>query len=71
MVIYTNALFHEKFPTKIEIFLDAAKKQQNGSPLPSPEERHSIYDNVPLIICNKSYHDYQPDLMDSGMLILI
>ncbi|XP_076055678.1 rhoGTPase activating protein isoform X2 [Oratosquilla oratoria] len=42
------------------------KGQENVSPLPSPEdERRSIYDNVPLIICNKSYHDYQPDINDS------
>ncbi|KAK8742350.1 hypothetical protein OTU49_001821 [Cherax quadricarinatus] len=42
------------------------KNTENLSPLPSPEEeRHSVYDNVPLIICNKSYHDYQPEVMDS------
>ncbi|XP_071534393.1 uncharacterized protein [Panulirus ornatus] len=42
------------------------KSSENISPLPSPdEERHSVYDNVPLIICNKSYHDYQPEVMDS------
>ncbi|KAG7168199.1 putative rho GTPase-activating protein 7-like 1, partial [Homarus americanus] len=42
------------------------KNAENVSPLPSPdEERHSVYDNVPLIICNKSYHDYQPEVMDS------
>lgn len=44
------------------------KGDESTSPLPSPDdERHSIYDNVPLIICNKSYQDYQQDLlMDSG-----
>lgn len=42
------------------------KNDENVSPLPSPDdERHSVYDNVPLIICNKSYHDYQPEVMDS------
>ncbi|ROT70317.1 hypothetical protein C7M84_011417 [Penaeus vannamei] len=42
------------------------KNDENVSPIPSPdEERHSVYDNVPLIICNKSYHDYQPEAMDS------
>lgn len=48
-------------------FADVEKNLENVSPLPSPdEERHSVYDNVPLIICNKSYHDYQPEVMDSG-----
>ncbi|XP_037788845.1 rho GTPase-activating protein 7-like isoform X2 [Penaeus monodon] len=43
------------------------KNDENVSPIPSPdEERHSVYDNVPLIICNKSYHDYQPEAMDSA-----
>lgn len=30
------------------------------------EERHSIYDNVPLVICNKIYHEYQSEATDVG-----
>ncbi|XP_050716150.1 rho GTPase-activating protein 7-like isoform X2 [Eriocheir sinensis] len=42
------------------------EEEQQASPPPSPgEDRHSVYDNVPLIICNKIYHDYQPEGIDS------
>ncbi|KAK3880528.1 hypothetical protein Pcinc_014992 [Petrolisthes cinctipes] len=44
----------------------AERREEKASPEPpTDEERHSVYDNVPLIICNKSYHDYHQDVLDS------
>ncbi|CAL4064354.1 unnamed protein product, partial [Meganyctiphanes norvegica] len=42
------------------------RRKNTESPLHSPiEERRSIYDNVPLVICNKSYQEYSSDNLDS------
>uniref|UniRef100_A0A2P2I3D8 Rho GTPase-activating protein 7-like n=1 Tax=Hirondellea gigas TaxID=1518452 RepID=A0A2P2I3D8_9CRUS len=60
---------HMMTDTKEDLLIHFRRKADaNTSPLPSPnDERHSIYDNVPLIICNKSYQDCQRDLlMDSA-----
>ncbi|KAA0196274.1 hypothetical protein HAZT_HAZT000815 [Hyalella azteca] len=59
-------------PTKQQMLINNRNKSMSCSPLPpassGDEERHSIYDNVPIIICNKSYHEYQPDVtMHSGL----
>ncbi|KAK8404915.1 hypothetical protein O3P69_001488 [Scylla paramamosain] len=56
----------EHFLASIRGGVDKASGEDQASPPPSPsEDRHSVYDNVPLIICNKVYHDYQPEGLDS------
>lgn len=48
----------------------AERREEKGSPEPpTDEERHSVYDNVPLIIPNRGFHDYHPDVLDSGEYI--
>ncbi|KAF2364109.1 START domain [Trinorchestia longiramus] len=56
-------------PTKEQMLINNRNKiERRESSPPSPDdERHSIYDNVPIIICNRTYQDYRPDVtMDSA-----
>ncbi|KAG0720545.1 Rho GTPase-activating protein 7 [Chionoecetes opilio] len=56
----------EHFLASIRGGVDKASAEEQASPPSSPsEDRHSVYDNVPLIICNKVYRNYQPEGLDS------